>query len=120
MKGSLLLVEDDTRTRLVMTKLLRSVGLEVDSCASAAEAMERLSTTTYQLLLTDHIMPGMTGLELARVARNVRPSIRCVVVSGAPEPDDAFESVTWLCKPLDFDRLLDVLADQTPSNERER
>lgn len=64
-----LVVDDDPVACDVIGKYLRSDGHEVESAASGEEALARLTTTGIELLITDHTMPGMTGIQLAHAAR---------------------------------------------------
>jgi DNA-binding NtrC family response regulator len=56
------------------------------------------------VLLTDLVMPGMSGLELIRAARTTHPSLRCLVMTGHPSSDEP--DVEWIAKPIDLDQLL--------------
>jgi two-component system cell cycle response regulator CpdR len=106
----ILLVEDDPNTLALLGTLLNMEGHNVDSCAGSALALQRLRSEPYSLLLTDHVMPGMTGLELTRAARALQAQIRCMIMSGHAPPDGAeLHVIEWLTKPLDIDALLDTL-----------
>jgi two-component system, chemotaxis family, CheB/CheR fusion protein len=109
-KRRLLLVEDDPFSRRALERLLNREGYAVDACEDSAQALELLGRQAYDVLLTDHVLPGMTGLALAGVCKDLHPGTRCVVMSGHPEPPE-FERahVTWLGKPLELDGLLVAL-----------
>ncbi len=64
-----LLVDDERDIREVVGALLDAVGLSVESATSAEEALERLRAASYDLLLLDWNLPGMTGIELCRLIR---------------------------------------------------
>lgn len=107
MTDRILLVDDDESTRACLSQLLELEGHPLDACADSAEALSRLQARAYAALLTDHVMPGMTGLELARTAKRIYPEIRCFVITGQPAPDASeLDSVTWMSKPIDLDALL--------------
>jgi DNA-binding NtrC family response regulator len=104
----ILVVDDDHNSREGLTELLSDEGHAVEACKAAVRALAALKTESYDVLLTDLIMPGMSGLELVRTARIEHPQLRCFVMTGhAPseEPD-----VQWIAKPIDFDQLLASLA----------
>ena len=106
-----LLVEDDVFSRRGLERLLTDEGYEVDACEGPTPALELLGQRRYAALLTDHVMPGMTGLELARVCHEQYPETRCVVMSGYPPPEPSVRAhVTWLSKPLELELLLVTLA----------
>ena len=103
----LALVEDDANTQRAMELLLREEGWEVVSFGDATSALEAIRAGDFQALVTDHVLPGMQGIELVeRVAREA-PSVRCVIVSGYDAPASAKSgAVRWLLKPVDFDALV--------------
>lgn len=103
-----LVVEDDPGTRRVLSALLRQEGYEVEPCEDGVSALERLRTSRYDAVVTDYVMPTITGLDVAREAREVRSISHCVIVSGHAPPDDRPE-VAWLSKPVDLDALVGLL-----------
>jgi len=82
------LLVDDNVDLLEMTKeLLQDAGFEVFTAVSAKGALEILqSNPTIDAMLTDVVMPGMSGLELAHTVRKHYPSVRVILVSGYPSP----------------------------------
>jgi CheY-like chemotaxis protein len=79
---SLLVVEDDEDVRTVTEELLLSRGYDVAAAANGNEALNLLAGRSFDALLTDVVMPGMTGFELAGVVRAQYPGIRVVCMSG--------------------------------------
>jgi two-component system, cell cycle sensor histidine kinase and response regulator CckA len=80
---TILLVEDEPVVRDVAQRLLRMLGYQVLPCANADEALGRARAHgTIHLLLTDVIMPGRTGPELADALRAERPELRVLYCSG--------------------------------------
>jgi PAS domain S-box-containing protein len=78
-----LLVEDETAIRILAAGILRRQGYEVLDAATAEEALAALDRgEAVDLLLTDVVMPGMNGLELAEAALARRPEIKVVYMSG--------------------------------------
>ncbi|MDP9149385.1 MAG: response regulator [Myxococcota bacterium] len=67
-----LVVDDDQDIRDVITAMLHAVGLVVESAISAEEALERVRAQSFDLLLLDWNLPGMTGIELCRLIRRDR------------------------------------------------
>lgn len=64
-----LLVDDDRDIREVVGAMLDAVGLTVESATSAEEALERVRASSFDLLVLDWNLPGMTGIELCRLIR---------------------------------------------------
>jgi two-component system phosphate regulon response regulator PhoB len=67
--AKVLLVDDDRDIRQVVGAMLDAVGLKVESAQSAEEALERVRTRGYDLVVLDWNLPGMTGIELCRLIR---------------------------------------------------
>jgi signal transduction histidine kinase/CheY-like chemotaxis protein len=80
-----LLVEDNDHVREFAQHLLVELGYRVLSAASAEEALERLEREAVDLLFSDVVMPGRSGLELARLARELHPSLPVLLASGYSE-----------------------------------
>ena len=78
----ILVVDDEPVTRDVVTRYLRMDGHLVTAVASALEALTELETSPFDLLLTDQGMPGMSGLELVKCARRLRPEMPVLMLTG--------------------------------------
>jgi signal transduction histidine kinase len=106
---TLLLVEDEAMIRALTVRILRDAGyrvLEADNGATAL-AVARAHDGTIDLLVTDMVIPGMTGAELVAQLRRERPGLAAVVMSGyAPQATSDLGAVTFLAKPFLPDELL--------------
>lgn len=81
--SSILLVEDDPMVREHILVQLRDLGCEVAAAASAEEALTLLADGPhFAVLFSDVVMPGMSGIELARRARALQPDLRVLLSSG--------------------------------------
>ena len=105
---SVLVVEDADAVRVLTGRILYAAGYQVIPVESGAVALERLDAC--DVLVTDVVMPGMSGVELAVAARERRPDLPVVFVSGytgdakiAASDDPA---TAFLAKPFDGDALL--------------
>ncbi len=81
----ILLAEDDRSMREFLTQALSRAGHSVKSCENGLEAMETLEREgcgDYDLLLTDIVMPGMDGIELAQKATNICPDLKVMFITG--------------------------------------
>lgn len=89
--GAVLVVEDDPRLRDVMAMMLEALGYNAKVASSPQEALVWCldAGRHFDLLLTDVIMPGMSGLDLVERVKAVRPDLKVLLVSGYPP-----ESVT--------------------------
>jgi CheY-like chemotaxis protein len=116
---SVLLVEDDADSREAMHDLLTILGLECTAVASAEEAQEVLAAGSFDIVLTDLTLPGMSGAELARDVRRTRPAIRVLLVSGYGNSaviGEPIPGVRVLQKPVDFAVLQSELTGRTDSD----
>ncbi|MFZ4122767.1 MAG: cell cycle two-component system response regulator CpdR [Caulobacterales bacterium] len=78
----ILLAEDDDSIRAFLTANLTRAGHAVDSFGDGEEAWTALQRASYDLLLTDIVMPIMDGIELARRAAEVDPAMKIVFITG--------------------------------------
>ncbi|HEV7526142.1 MAG TPA: ATP-binding protein, partial [Acidimicrobiia bacterium] len=77
-----LLVEDDVAVRAALAHLLQRLDFAVTPVANGIEAMRSIERQDFDLVLTDAMMPGMSGLELVEHLRNTRPEVRVILMSG--------------------------------------
>ena len=82
--SAVLLVDDDAGVRHAVARLLKTSGLHVVTARNGAEALELFDRdpSLFGLLLTDVMMPGMSGIELVREVSQRKPNLRVVVMSG--------------------------------------
>src|SRR3990172_8414752 len=110
-----LLVEDDDDNRELMTEVLETAGYQVVTAASGREALRKLSEQPTDVVVTDVGMPGMGGLEVARAAKEIVPTVPVVLVTGYAERADIIgargrEVDALLVKPVDPDALTAAVA----------
>jgi CheY-like chemotaxis protein len=106
----ILCVDDERVSLKVRSRVLEKAGHEVIQAASAAEALEILRSRPVDLVLTDLIMPVMTGADLAREAKKLNPNLPVVLFSGVNEmpPQDSqadlfmskLEGPVFLCEKV--------------------
>lgn len=114
---SVLVVDDEARQREAVIKSVdwQGAGFNVVGDAeNGIEALEQLEKLEPDLILTDIKMPLMTGLELARKAREVRPATKLVILSGYDDFEYAQEAfkynvIRYLLKPISAQELGDEL-----------
>lgn len=78
----ILLAEDDSSLRKFLARALIKAGHEVFECENGDEAIDALETGPFTLLLSDIVMPGADGIEVARVAAARQPGIRIMFITG--------------------------------------
>jgi signal transduction histidine kinase/ActR/RegA family two-component response regulator len=85
----ILLVDDDTSLLYAGRKLLTRLGYSVRVCESGPEALADLGKTDdVDLMITDQVMPGMTGLDLAARVEKIRPDLPVMLYSGLTDRDN--------------------------------
>ena len=77
----ILLAEDDDSLRNFLARALERAGYEVTACADGEAAAEHIDRD-WDLLLTDIVMPGMDGIEVARHAAARHPGLRIMFITG--------------------------------------
>ena len=108
--GRILLVDDDPVVRELTSSVLRRAGHSVVGVERASTALRELEIDHegFDLLITDLVMPGMTGLQLATRVRVTRPSMPVLFISGYSDEllDHAVEIEPFLAKPYSAEALL--------------
>jgi two-component system cell cycle sensor histidine kinase/response regulator CckA len=112
----ILLVEDEERVAETVSDLLDALGYEVSVAHSAEAALQLLrKSSPYQLLVSDVVMPGASGADLAKEARRITGDLRVLLTSGysASIVDSARRDVpgcNYLPKPYSLKELADAVA----------
>ena len=97
--------------------MLMDLGYEVAEACSAEEALRLLDGgLAPDLLVTDHLMPGMSGAELARQVRSRSPDLPVLIVSGYAQVDGIAPDLPRLTKPFRNAELAQSLAALMPAD----
>jgi signal transduction histidine kinase/ActR/RegA family two-component response regulator len=81
-RSRILVVDDDDDVRNIAAALVEEIGYEVEAVGSGEAALQLLAPGRFALMITDVVMPGMNGVELARIARKSLPDLPIVFASG--------------------------------------
>jgi len=112
--GVVLLVDDEDAVRNSTADMLSDLDYAVIEATSAAEALALIEAGQhFDLLLTDHLMPGMSGTELARRVRARWPSRPVLVISGFAEEEGIHPDLPRLTKPFRQTELVQILEEIT-------
>ena len=116
MSTRILVVDDEIRYRELYTQVLASAGFETQAAASAEEALCFIQDRSPALVVSDVRMPGVSGIELLRMAREKRPALPFLLVTAYADVRDAVKAlklgaVDYLAKPVDLDELLASVRD---------
>jgi CheY-like chemotaxis protein len=106
--GRVLIVDDDPQVRELLRDFLTTVGDEVATAASGAEAVEVVPIFQPDVILTDMVMPGMSGTDVLDALRRDGVSTPVILISGHPItiPEGFFG---FLKKPFDLRKLAEVV-----------
>jgi two-component system nitrogen regulation response regulator NtrX len=110
-KAHLLVVDDNPNTLASLSRAFRLAGYEATVCDNAGRAAELIRTETFDLILTDVVMPGKSGLELLEDLKNAGVKTPTVVVSGQASIEMAVRAtklgaLDFVEKPSSTDKLL--------------
>jgi len=105
MSASVLLVDDERFARTVYSDYLRAAGYEVEVAADAEAALSLLKHRRYDVLLTDVILPGSSGLDLLGIAKGLDPNLEVLVITALDKVDPAVRAMKsgasdYLVKPV--------------------
>ncbi|HVY32734.1 MAG TPA: ATP-binding protein [Polyangiaceae bacterium] len=122
-----LVAEDEPQVRAIATRALTSAGFEVHQAANGALALAALNeqTAPFDVLVTDVVMPELSGPELARAARQRQPRLGVVFMSGFPEAmtgahTDEFPGAAFLAKPFSPQTLIEAVRERVPEESSRR
>jgi PAS domain S-box-containing protein len=116
--GTILLVDDENVIRNTTSQMLADMGYTVIEASSAKEAAPHLADPRIDLILTDHLMPGVSGTEFAREAQARRPGIPILIISGFADVEDIAPDLPRLMKPFRASELAAGLASLRQSKNR--
>ncbi len=121
----ILVADDEEGVRAFLVDTLQRDGHSVDAVSDGRAALERLETTTYQLLVTDLKMPRLDGVELTRRARSDYPDMEMLVLTAHGSVDTAVECMKlgvfdYLQKPLGSPAALRLIAQRALEHRRLR
>ncbi|MBL0940447.1 MAG: response regulator [Gemmatimonadaceae bacterium] len=112
----LLVVDDEPAVAKIAERLLQQAGYAVESAIGARDALTRFETQHFDMVISDVVMPGMSGPELVRELTRRRPELRVLFVSGYADDDAlvadiAARQVAFLPKPFSRASLLHKVRD---------
>ena len=107
-----LLADDEELVRVGTADMLADLGHRVVHVSSGAQAIAKLRKEAFDLLVTDFLMPGMSGMELAREARDLHPQLPVLLITGfADLAGSATIDVNRLAKPFRHNDLARAIAE---------
>jgi DNA-binding NtrC family response regulator len=125
-KGTrILIVEDDAHERQGLSELLAAWGYETQTAANGAEGLEKVSSFSPIVIISDLRMPGLTGMDLLKQLREARVASHFIMLTGQGTIEEAVEATklgafNFLEKPVDPKRLQVELRNCLERHEGER
>lgn len=99
-RGLALLVDDEELVRISTADMLTELGYAVVEAASGEEAVQLIDRNAFDVLITDHLMTGMNGTDLAMRVKASRPDLKVLLVSGYAETEGVDADLPRLTKPF--------------------
>ncbi|HEV2171200.1 MAG TPA: response regulator, partial [Candidatus Binatus sp.] len=114
-QASVLVVEDNDLERQITAETLREEGFAVEEAAVGKRAIELLALSRFDVVLTDLMMPGMSGEELLAKVRGTYPGSQVVVLTAHGSTDSVVQAMKsgafdYLEKPTDREKLVTRVA----------
>nr|MBC8361128.1 response regulator [Candidatus Desulfatibia profunda] len=91
--AKIMVVDDEKQICRNVAKILSKNNLEVVQATSAKEAMEKMATDSFALLISDIVMPEMNGLELLKLVKKEWPLTKAVMMTAYASTDTAVRSI---------------------------
>lgn len=127
MQKKVLVVDDDDLVLYGLEKALKAGGVEVDTAATAAEAVRRLSTCPYDLCLLDVHLPDFSGMVLMKIIRDICPKVKVIIMTASCLDDcglseNVREAVQngachFLAKPFNLYELKEIVIEALHSDD---
>jgi DNA-binding NtrC family response regulator len=111
MAAKILIVDDEAEMRKSLANLLRREKYEIAEASGGKEALDRLASDVFDLVITDLRMEPMSGLELLKQVKHASPDVEVIVVSGAGTIESAVDAMKlqafdFITKPFQVDEIL--------------
>lgn len=118
-RGTALLVDDELLVRMSTADMLADLGFEVVEAISGPHALQLVREGLKpDVLITDHLMPGMNGEQLANELKTIWPSLPTLIVSGYAESEGIAPDIPRLVKPFRSSELTEMLWNLTFSSKK--
>ncbi len=108
-EGSVLIVEDEAIVRESLRDWLKD-AYQVATAETGEEALEKIEKQDFDILIMDVRLPGKSGLQVLREVKEIKPDIKCIVITAYPSVELAVEAmkmgaIDYLIKPIAPERL---------------
>ncbi|MBA4371704.1 MAG: hypothetical protein C0402_02450 [Thermodesulfovibrio sp.] len=114
MAERLLIVEDEETLRESLKRVLTQAGYEVDSVGSSEAALQTLDKKSYELIITDIILPGVNGIQLLKKCKEKNEKVKFLIITAFASIETAVEAIRagafdYLVKPIQHQEIKDTI-----------
>lgn len=108
-RPTILVIDDETAIRGLFREALEEWGYAVDTAPTGQAGLELFRQKSYDVVLTDYLMPGISGVEVALVVRREKPATAVILITGSASDDQLGAArrcnITVLRKPVPLKEL---------------
>ena len=106
----ILIVDDEEIMRSFLLDVFVDEGYDLDSAANGEEALEKISSNFYQLIITDIRMPGVDGTEVLKKAKEINPQTEVIIITGYASPQikqkcQKLGAAYYIAKPFQINQI---------------
>jgi len=119
----ILIIEDDEEMRALLKDCLLEQGVETDSAENGSEAFRKLVKESFDLVITDVQMPGLTGLDILPGIKKLQPETSIIVMTAFGSEEVCRKSfnrgaTAYLEKPIPMDRLKTMIHEMISTKDK--
>ena len=109
-----LVVDDEPLIVSLLSTILRDKGWDVTEARSGTDGIDQLDRARFDVILTDLVMPGDSGIDLLRAAKEIHPDVEVILMTGYATADTAIEAMRngafhYIMKPLKPDEVVNLV-----------
>jgi len=121
----ILVVDDEPMIVSLLSTILREKGWDVIEARSGTDGIDQLDRVRFDVILTDLIMPGDSGIDLLRAAKEIHPDIEVILMTGYANADTAIEAMRngafhYIMKPLKTEEVLHLVEKAYSQRQMQR
>ncbi len=109
-----LVVDDEQMIVSLLSTVLREKGWDVTEARSGTDGIDQLDRARFDVILTDLVMPGDSGIDLLRAAKEIHPDVEVILMTGYATADTAIEAMRngafhYIMKPLKIEEVVNLV-----------
>ena len=109
-----MVVDDEPMIVSLLSPILREKGWDVTEARSGTDGIDQLDRARFDVILTDLVMPGDSGIDLLRAAKEIHPDVEVILMSGHATADTAIEAMRngafhYIMKPLKLEEVVNLV-----------